>query len=114
MRRGDQPETAGGAALGEVLRHLPGRNRTPDRDRRLRRGLPGSRSMKLAELRKLTIKKQIRIRFVLPNGLECIVNEHGIAQIPALKAVPDFNLERELPQVGQFVLEPTITGKKAA
>ena len=41
----------------------------------------------------------------MPNGLECTVDEHGLAQIPALNKVPDFNLERELPSVGEFLLE---------
>jgi hypothetical protein len=61
--------------------------------------------MRLADLRKLSIKKQIRIRFILPNGLECVVNEHGVAQVPALKAVPDFNLEDALAAVSQFSTE---------
>jgi hypothetical protein len=59
----------------------------------------------LADLRKLTVKKSLRIRFLLPNGMECMVDEHGLAQIPALNKVPDFNLERELPSVGEFLLE---------
>jgi hypothetical protein len=61
--------------------------------------------MKLADLRKLTVKKHIRIHFQLQNGLECVVDEHGLAQIPTLNKVPDFNLEQELASVGQFVLE---------
>jgi hypothetical protein len=59
----------------------------------------------LADLRKLSVKKSIYIRFVLPNGMECAMDEHGVARIPALRQVPDFNLERELPQVGEFLLE---------
>ena len=61
--------------------------------------------MTLADLRKLTVKKQVRIRFQLPNGMECSVNEHGLAQIPALNKAPDFNLEKELVSVGEFLLE---------
>ena len=61
--------------------------------------------MKLADLRKLSVKKQFRIRFVLPNGMECVVNEHGLAQVPALRAIPDFNLEEALAEVGRFSLE---------
>src|SRR5580698_8431986 len=63
--------------------------------------------MKLADLRKLTVKKHLRIHFHLQNGLECIIDEHGLAQIPALNKVPDFNLEQELVSVGEFVLEMT-------
>lgn len=70
--------------------------------------------MTLADLRKLSIRKQYRIRFVLANGTECVVTEHGIAQLPALKGVPDFNLERELASVREFVLEPSAAaGRKA-
>ncbi len=62
--------------------------------------------MKLADLRKLSVRQNLKIRFQLPNGLECVITEHGIAQIPALSRAPDFNLEQELPSIGEFVLEP--------
>jgi len=62
--------------------------------------------MKLSDLRKVTVKKHLRIRFPLSNGMECIVNEHGIAEVPALRAVPAFNLEEELAGVQAFVVEP--------
>ncbi len=61
--------------------------------------------MTLADLRKLSIKKQIRIRFRLQNGMECVVTEHGIASVPDLKGIPDFNLEQELVSADQFLLE---------
>jgi hypothetical protein len=64
--------------------------------------------MTLADLRKLSIKQQFRIHFRLQNGMECIVTEHGIAQVPALKSVPDFNLETELASAGEFLLEPAV------
>lgn len=69
--------------------------------------------MKLADLRKLSIRKQLKIRFQLASGLECVITEHGIAQVPALRRVPDFNLERELANVSQFVLEPAHADSKA-
>lgn len=69
--------------------------------------------MKLADLRKLSIRKQLKIRFQLANGLECVVTEHGIAQVPALRRVPDFNLERELANVSQFILEPARADSKS-
>src|SRR5215469_5713339 len=62
--------------------------------------------MKLADLRKLSIRQNLKIRFQLPNGMECVITEHGIAQVPALRRVPDFNLEQELASIGEFVLEP--------
>ena len=68
--------------------------------------------MTLADLRKLSIKKNLRIRFVLPNGLECVVTQHGIAQLPALKGTPDFNIEQELVSVREFLLEPAVIQDK--
>lgn len=70
--------------------------------------------MKLADLRKLSIRKHLKIRFRLSNGLECIVTEHGLAQIPALNRTPDFNVEQELSAVSEFVLEPVSAAKKPA
>jgi hypothetical protein len=61
--------------------------------------------MTLSDLRKVTVKKRLRIRFPLSNGMECIVNEHGIAQVPSLRAVPSFNLEDELVGVQAFTVE---------
>ncbi|HXB73066.1 MAG TPA: hypothetical protein VNY05_32815 [Candidatus Acidoferrales bacterium] len=62
--------------------------------------------MTLADLRKFSIRKQFRVRFPLQNGMECVIDEHGVAHVPALKSVPDFNLEKELVSARQFVLEP--------
>jgi hypothetical protein len=70
--------------------------------------------MKLLDLRKLAIKKQQRIRFRLKNGMECVMNEVGVAQVPGLDRVPDFNLEQELEAASVFVLEPLdVTAKNA-
>jgi hypothetical protein len=66
----------------------------------------------LADLRKLAIRRQTRIRFPLRNGMECVITEHGIAEVPALKGVPDFNLEEELVSVTGFLLDPIPSGKK--
>jgi hypothetical protein len=62
--------------------------------------------MKLADLRKLAIRKQTRIRFALKNGMECVITECGVAQVPALAAPPEFNLEEELSGAATFVLDP--------
>jgi len=62
--------------------------------------------MKLSDLRRVTVRKNLRIRFPLSNGMECVLNEHGIAQVPALRAVPAFNLEEELAAAREFVVEP--------
>jgi hypothetical protein len=64
--------------------------------------------MKLADIRRLTIRKQFKVRFRLRNGMECVITEHGIAQIPELKGKPDFNLEEELASAGEFVLDPVL------
>ena len=69
--------------------------------------------MKLADLRRLSIRKQLKIRFPLSNGMECVVTEHGIAQVPELRRVPDFNLEQELAGASQFVLEPARVDSKS-
>lgn len=68
--------------------------------------------MNLADLRKLSVRKNLRIRFLLPNGMECVVTEHGVAEVPGLKGVPDFNLEQELASITQFILEPAAADKK--
>jgi hypothetical protein len=62
--------------------------------------------MKLADLRRLSIKQKTRICFPLPDGLECVITEHGIAQVPGLRAIPRFNLENELAAAREFRLEP--------
>ena len=61
--------------------------------------------MKLADLRKLAIRRQFRIRFALRNGMECVIDQHGVARVPALNGVPDFDLEAELALANEFVLE---------
>lgn len=70
--------------------------------------------MRLADLRKLAIKTQQKVRFPLKNGMECVVDERGVALVPGLNAIPDFNLERELEAASRFVLEPLNAGQKNA
>ena len=62
--------------------------------------------MKLVDLRRVAVKKHLRIRFDLSNGMECVVNERGVAQVPALHAAPSFNLEEELSRASRFLVEP--------
>jgi hypothetical protein len=64
--------------------------------------------MTLVDLRKLAIRKQSKIRFVLRNGMECVVSADGIARVPALKGVPEFNLEQELASATAFVVETVV------
>ena len=61
--------------------------------------------MTLAELRKLAVKKTARIRFVLPNGMEAHVDEHGVLRIPALQKAPDFDVEAGLSHTQEFLVE---------
>jgi hypothetical protein len=70
--------------------------------------------MKLAEVRKLSIRQHLKIHFRLRNGMDCVISEHGIAQVPALQGIPDFNLEEELAAASEFLLEPAaIPDKKS-
>lgn len=70
--------------------------------------------MKLIDLRKLAIKKQHRIRFHLRNGLECVMDQRGVALVPGLDRIPDFNLEQEIESATTFVIEPLNVGEKNA
>ena len=69
--------------------------------------------MRLGDLRKFAIRKQTRIRFSLTNGLECVVSEQGVAQVPALSGVPNFNLEQELAGAQSFHLDALSADPKA-
>jgi len=71
--------------------------------------------MKLADLRKLSIKQRVRIRFALSNGMECVLTEHGIAEVPELRNTAAFNLEDELQRAPRFQMEiPAADSKKSA
>ncbi len=69
--------------------------------------------MKLADLRKLSIRQQLKIHVRLRNGMECVVSEHGIAQVPSFRGIPDFNLEEELESAAEFLLEPAAPPRKS-
>jgi hypothetical protein len=70
--------------------------------------------MTLTDLRKLTIRKQIQIRFRLRNGMECVITDKGIAKVPALQSRPDFNLDEELAAASEFLIDTVAPlGKKA-
>ena len=68
--------------------------------------------MKLADVRRFSIRKQFQVRFRLQNGMECVITEHGMAQVPALKGIPDFNLEEELASATEFLLESSVAPDK--
>ena len=69
--------------------------------------------MKLGDLRKFAIRQQTRIRFPITNGMECVVTEHGVAQVPELKSIPAFNLEQELAAAQSFHLDALSADPKA-
>jgi hypothetical protein len=70
--------------------------------------------MKLVDLRRAAIKSGVRVRFSLSNGMECVLNEHGIAQVAALRSMPAFDLEEELALAREFTLEPAVDDKGKA
>jgi hypothetical protein len=61
--------------------------------------------MKLADIRKMAIRQQTKVRFRLANGLECEVDEHGLARMPGIRDAPQFTLEEELAVITEFELE---------
>lgn len=61
--------------------------------------------MKLNDVRKLAVRRQVKVRFLLSTGDECVVNEQGVGKVPALKAPPQFDLENEFSRAISFVLE---------
>jgi hypothetical protein len=61
--------------------------------------------MKLGDLRRLCIRRQVRIHFQIANGMECVMTEHGIAEVPGMRAIPDFNLEEQLQSASEFLME---------
>jgi hypothetical protein len=69
--------------------------------------------MRLSDLRRVAVKKQVRIRFPLANGMQCVVDEHGISRVPELLGVPEFNLEKELADVSSFTVEPAAPGAQS-
>ena len=61
--------------------------------------------MKLADVKRLAVRGGYNIRFALPNGLECLVDCHGVARVPGLNAPPSFNLEQQLAGAQVFIVE---------
>ena len=62
--------------------------------------------MTLAVLRRFSIQKRCSVHFMLGNGMECVIDERGVARVPGLRKPPDFNLEDELTRAAEFQLEP--------
>lgn len=66
--------------------------------------------MKLQDGRKLAVRQRVRLRFRLRNGMECVIDEHGISRVPELREPPRFNLEDEFAAATSFTLEPAAGG----
>lgn len=66
--------------------------------------------MNLADAKRLAVKRGVNIRFGLRNGLECLIDMHGLGCVPALKGPPDFNLEDEFARAENFTLEAAAAG----
>lgn len=61
--------------------------------------------MKLTDLRRLAIRKQLRLRFPISEAMDCVINEHGILQVPSLKQVPSFQIQDHLNSAERFRVE---------
>lgn len=66
--------------------------------------------MKLLDARKLAVRQRVRLRFHLRNGMECVIDEHGVSRVPELREPPRFNLEEEFAAATVFTLEPVAGG----
>jgi hypothetical protein len=58
--------------------------------------------MTLADLRRAAVRHQQAVWFRLSNGMDCVVNEHGIVQIPELRRKVEFSVETELATATEF------------
>ncbi|MBI3681346.1 MAG: hypothetical protein HY235_13245 [Acidobacteria bacterium] len=61
--------------------------------------------MKLSDLRRLAVRKQLRVHFAVAGAMECVVNEHGVVQVPQLQSIPEFNVEESLSSVSAFRID---------
>ena len=68
--------------------------------------------MKLSDVRKLAVRQQLRVRFRLSDGTDCVVMEDGIARMPGIKDVPQLDLETEFAAATQLQLENVAVNSK--
>ena len=66
--------------------------------------------MKLNDVRRMTVRRQVRVSFVLSGGAQCVIDEHGLGKVPALQGPPEFSMEEEFGRAMEFVLEPAQLG----
>ena len=67
--------------------------------------------MKLNDARRLAIKSQVEVRFVLSNAMDCVIDRHGLAKIPGLKSASVLNLEDEFAGAAEFFLDSRPTSR---
>ena len=61
--------------------------------------------MDLLAIRRYAIREGVRVRFTLDEVGECLVNEHGVVQVPSWRGVVHFNVEALLASVEQFSVD---------
>ncbi len=61
--------------------------------------------MKLADAKRLAVKRGLNIRFSLPDGLECVIDCHGVGRVPGLEGTPSFSLEEGFAAAQTFLIE---------
>lgn len=61
--------------------------------------------MKLADVKRLAVRRGLNIRFNLPDGSECVIDCHGVGRVPGLNGPPNFNLEESFAAAQTFLVE---------
>lgn len=64
--------------------------------------------MKLADAKRLAVKRGLVIRFSLPEGPECVIDCHGVGRVPGLEEPPNFNLEEAFAAAQSFIVEASL------
>lgn len=62
--------------------------------------------MTLQDLRRYAIRNKARVRFQVEPAGDCLVDEHGLVKIPALRKAAGFDVGALLDSVEQFVVDP--------
>ncbi len=66
--------------------------------------------MRLNDVRRMTVRRQMRVTFALAGGSDCVIDEHGLGKAPARTGPPDFNMEEEFGRATEFLVEPARLG----
>jgi len=98
-------QAAGCGALGALLRNLPGADFRPTGPRRRSRRIPGS-LMKLADLRKLSIKQKPGSILRWPVVWSALLQSTASRRCPGCAALPNSIWRATLPRHASFRFEP--------